>query len=143
MRFLAIAVACCALTYSQGCEYSSFDDYMQQYSKSYGAAEREEREANWKQAVAEVQAHNAKGLSWTAGLNEYADLSWTEFQQRMLMAPQQCSVTRTSTGWAAPAGVLLPSSIDWRAKGALNAIKVSVARDAYAVCCVPVTLLLI
>ena len=74
-------------------------------------------------SVGEIAAHNARVSSWTAGLNEFSDMSWEEFQQRQLMAPQDCSATHTSTGWVPPQGASIPSSIDWRAKGAVNAIK--------------------
>ena len=115
---LVIAAAICSLV--TACEYSSFDDFASKYGKSYTDDEVAARRTNWEQAKVEIAAHNARGSSWTAGLNEFADLSWDEFQHRQLMAPQDCSATHTSTGWAAPQGASIPPSIDWRAKGAVK-----------------------
>ncbi len=120
MKLLIAAAAVCG---ALACEYSSFDDYAVKYGKTYADGEVAARRTNWEMAKAEIAAHNARGASWAAGLNEYADLSWDEFQQRLLMAPQDCSATHTATGWAAPRGAAIPPSIDWRAKGAVNAIK--------------------
>ena len=107
-----------------GCEYSSFEDFAHKYDKVYHASELSARRANWEAAKAEISVHNSRsGTSWAAGLNEHADLSWAEFKEHMLMKPQDCSATHTSTGWTVPSGVGIPDSIDWRAKGALNAIK--------------------
>lgn len=122
MKLLVCALSLVALC--SACEYSSFEDYTAKYGKTYAAEEAAARHANWAQSVAEIKAHNARDdVSFTMGLNEHSDLSWAEFQQRVLMAPQDCSATHTTTGWKAPPGIELPASIDWREKGALNAIK--------------------
>ena len=104
---IAAVVICGALA----CEYSSFDDFASKYGKSYTDDEVDVRRTNWEMAKAEIAAHNARVSSWTAGLNEFADMSWEEFQQRQLMAPQDCSATHTSTGWVPPKGASIPSSI--------------------------------
>ena len=120
MKLVIAAVVICG---ALACEYSSFDDFASKYGKSYTDDEVDVRRTNWEMAKAEIAAHNARVSSWTAGLNEFSDMSWEEFQQRQLMAPQDCSATHASTGWVPPQGASIPSSIDWRAKGAVNAIK--------------------
>ena len=42
---------------------------------------------------ARILAHNAKGLSYTLGVNEHADLTWEEFQGRLGASGQECSAT--------------------------------------------------
>jgi len=41
----------------------------------------------------------------------------------MLMAEQNCSATHASSHWRPTSNALLPESIDWRDKGALNKVK--------------------
>ena len=86
------------------------------YSKTYSTdAERAMRYKNWLDSREFVVAHNARDdTSWSAKLNEFADLSWDEFREGHLMTPQNCSATHTSSGWKATAAV--PDSIDWREK---------------------------
>ena len=58
-------------------------------------------------------------------LNEFADLTFEEFSQLMLMDPQHCSATHTREEDVALCSVNAepPSSIDWRSKGALTPVK--------------------
>ncbi len=39
----------------------------------------------FKQNVKEIKEHNAKGLSWTEGINQFTDLTVEEFEERYLM----------------------------------------------------------
>ena len=53
------------------------------YSKTYSTdAERAMRYKNWLDSREFVVAHNARDdTSWSAKLNEFADLSWDEFRE--------------------------------------------------------------
>ncbi|MCP3682335.1 MAG: C1 family peptidase [bacterium] len=42
----------------------------------------------FKQNVKEIKEHNAKGLSWTEGINQFSDLTIEEFGERYLMTEQ-------------------------------------------------------
>ena len=55
-------------------------------------------------------------------LNEYADLTFDEFSQLMLMDPQHCSATQEGVAKHS-ANADLPSSVDWRSKGAITPVK--------------------
>ena len=98
--------------------------WVQKHSKVYAEHEIAHRRAVWNETLAEVLEQNAKAnRSWTAGLNEFSDLTWAEFQAAMLMTPQNCSATHKGN-WKAPPGMApIPDAIDWRDKGALNAVK--------------------
>ena len=58
-------------------------------------------------------------------LNEFADLTFEEFSQLMLMDPQDCSATNTPKVDVArhSANTEPPSSMDWRSKGAITHVK--------------------
>jgi cathepsin H len=103
---------------------ADFAAWKTQHNKVYASPVEETlRHSNWVATLAEVATQNSKASSWTAGLNEFSDMTWNEFRAEKLMTPQNCSATHKSTGWTKPAGAPLPDSIDWRDKGALNAIK--------------------
>lgn len=72
-----------------------------------------------------VTAHNAQpGTTFKMGLNQFSDMSDTEFSQKILMKPQDCSATHTATtATHAPESVDLPSHVDWREKGVISEVK--------------------
>ncbi|KAJ0540798.1 putative cathepsin H [Helianthus annuus] len=41
-----------------------------------------------------IRSHNKKGLSYTLGVDEYADMTWEEFSKNKLGAAQHCSATK-------------------------------------------------
>eukprot|EP00745_Piridium_sociabile_P003645 TRINITY_DN121232_c0_g1_i1.p1 TRINITY_DN121232_c0_g1~~TRINITY_DN121232_c0_g1_i1.p1 ORF type:complete len:395 (+),score=27.59 TRINITY_DN121232_c0_g1_i1:73-1257(+) len=75
-------------------------------------------------------------LSWTAGVNEHSDLSWTEFEAKLLMASQDCSAT-TSSGLRGgtyvdgdlakkqkrPSSAAFAPWLDWRDFGIVSPVK--------------------
>lgn len=57
--------------------------------------------------------------SWTAGINQFSDMSDEEFERAVLMDPQDCSATNGNEV-SAPASSSpdhLPAHLDWREKG--------------------------
>lgn len=99
----------------------AFENFRTTFGKSYATSEEAAlRFANFAESAKRVAEINAGDRSWTAGLNELSDLSWAEFQEQMLMKPQDCSAT--VRGGHALVGSA-PPSIDWRDYGALNKVK--------------------
>ena len=47
--------------------------------------EKEVRFANFQATLAKIDAINGAGLSWTAGLNKFSDMTWEEFKHDYLM----------------------------------------------------------
>jgi hypothetical protein len=41
-----------------------------------------------------IEETNALNLSYTLGINQFSDLTWQEFKEQQLMAPQDCSATQ-------------------------------------------------
>jgi len=103
-----------------------FADFLTRYNKAYSFEELSQRERVYQQTLREIQTINSQNLSWTAGLNEWADLTWEEFQGRFLMAPQDCSATGSAghpmSGMPLNQGPN-EDTFDWRDKGKVTAVK--------------------
>jgi hypothetical protein len=96
-----------------------FVNFMHKYQKSYSHDEFFNRFSIFKANVDKYDAHNAKNLSWTMGVNKFADLTGDEFSAlyKGFRIPEN-HVRRpvVLTGAA-------PSSIDWVTKGAVTDVK--------------------
>ncbi|KVH93999.1 Cysteine peptidase, asparagine active site-containing protein [Cynara cardunculus var. scolymus] len=67
------------------------------------------------------RSHNKKGLSYTLGVNEFADMTWEEFSKQKLGAAQHCSATRKGNHKLTNA--VLPLTQDWRKVGIVSPVK--------------------
>ena len=99
------------------------------HSKSYSSASEEEaRRVMYNAEADSVRRHNARfeaGLeTWTQAVNEHADLSRTEWAARVglrRLPGAERAATRNLTWLAEPLSG--PGAVDWRAKGAVTAVK--------------------
>jgi len=108
--------------------YPSFQTWQSLYSREYvSATERDYRESMYDRNVRKIARHNAKGLSWTMGVNEFADMSKSEFVARYLsggynnathnrVKNYDWTLLRTNVS-------ALPTSVDWTTKGAVTPVK--------------------
>ncbi len=80
------------------------------------------REAIFNVNVAKINAHNAAGSSWTMAVNEFADLTSTEFAVGRVggYVPRRLRRTRNP---APLSGAAPPASVDWTTKGAVTPVK--------------------
>ncbi|GJR34332.1 thiol protease aleurain-like protein [Tanacetum coccineum] len=63
--------------------------YLLSYGKKYGSNdEMKKRYLNFVESLEMISSHNSKGLSYTLGVNEFADMSWEEFSKGRLGAAQ-------------------------------------------------------
>jgi C1A family cysteine protease len=97
-----------------------YGEWMKKYNKVYGSGEAPMRFAIWNKAYDFAQEHNAKGLSWTCGVNQFSDLTreefsamylgynWNPYRERKVQLLDETSV---------------PTSVDWRTQGAVTPIK--------------------
>jgi len=89
------SLLCLVVVLTVSSAIQTFDQFRSVYGKVYGSEEETARRAAiFQQNLAEIDQINSANLSWTAGVNEWSDLSWSEFQvARKLLAPQDCSAT--------------------------------------------------
>ena len=45
------------------------------------------------ETLKEIKAHNNGDHSWWQGINDFSDMTFDEFKENRLMAPQNCSAT--------------------------------------------------
>lgn len=98
-----------------------FESWKFHHAKSYDSAMQNElRRGIFEINARSVAMHNTKAdKKFTMELNEFADLTWDEFQSWYLGAPQQCSATESN-------GVEygdVPAQKDWRADEAVSPVK--------------------
>jgi len=113
---IAAAMAFSETEYQEG-----FRNFMHKYKKSYHHDEFRSRYANFKTIMDFVDQHNKLGKSYTVGINQFSDLTGTEFAQYYLglNMPSQIPAAKSLTS----PNPSLPSSFDWRTKGAVTPIK--------------------
>jgi hypothetical protein len=94
-----------------------FISWAQAHGKTYSPSEYGKRFAAWQANLAYVEAENAKGNSWTLGMNSLADLTVDEYR----------AIYLSSYNYTAPAPVLsAPGAVtntDWRTSGCVTGVK--------------------
>jgi C1A family cysteine protease len=114
---LAVFAASCSLQ-------PSFNEWEEQYGKTYQPTERDYRISIYNENLAKIQAHNARNLSWTMAVNQFADLTAEEFKARYtggIRVPKKSLRASVANGpWNVTAN---PTSVDWTEKGAVTPIK--------------------
>ncbi|XP_029009581.1 pro-cathepsin H [Betta splendens] len=92
-----------------------FRSWMSQYNKVYSPQEYYERLQIFTDNKRRIDKHNAGNHSFTMRLNQFSDMTFSEFRKSYLLSePQNCSATK---GNYLSSNAPLPDSIDWRKKG--------------------------
>jgi len=130
--FAATAVAAASLKVQYVDELKSttlglsekFQVYKTRFNKNYDDNEKDAFNA-FSDNEKIIQEHNAKGLSWTLGHNEYSDLTWETFKARYVGGFQyNPHLNRTKNyDYSLLTQNVTASSIDWRSKGAVTPVK--------------------
>jgi len=124
----AILLLLCAFSIAIAAESSGndFTQFLARYNKRYVGSEYFKRLAIFEQSKIKITVLNAearaKGQNTKFGLNKFADLSEEEFKAHYMgykKSSRQIPTSATIENVAAP----LPTSMDWRAKGAVTPVK--------------------
>ncbi|ESQ37479.1 hypothetical protein EUTSA_v10002588mg [Eutrema salsugineum] len=100
----------------------SFSRFAHRYGKRYQSPEEMKlRFSVFKENLGLIRSTNKKGLPYTLSLNQFADLTWQEFQRHSLGAAQNCSAT--SKGSHKITEAALPETKDWREDGIVSPVK--------------------
>jgi len=101
-----------------------FVAYVKEFNKVYTPDELFTRFQNFNDNKKIIDEHNAKGLSWEMGVNQFTDLTQQEFSDTFLgYIPRQNDYYRSLNLHVAPEGQILAADLDWRTKGAVTPIK--------------------
>jgi cathepsin H len=71
----------------------------------------------------EIQEHNLKKTSWTQGINDYSDLTFDQFFNIRLMAPQNCSATHNLKVSDKFKNLGVPDAFEWNNFGVVTPVK--------------------
>ena len=71
----------------------------------------------------EIQEHNLKRTSWTQGINDYSDLTFDQFFNLRLMAPQNCSATYNLKVSESFKQLGAPEAFEWNNFGVVTPVK--------------------
>ena len=96
-----------------------YEDFVREFAKVASAESRAVFERN----LDKIHAHNAKGLSWTEGVNKFTDMAPEEFARhkgKVFQPKADEPYNRFDTGVSLGD---LPPSVDWRTKGAVTPTK--------------------
>jgi C1A family cysteine protease len=101
----------------------SFNEWAEMHGKFYEPTERDYRISIYEDNVAKIEAHNAQNLSWTMGINKFADLTGEEFKALTtggIRVPKKSLRAKAVGPFNLTAN---PASVDWTTKGAVTPIK--------------------
>jgi len=120
---LALAVASAKPTAQ---EYEAqFVSWMQEYEKIYAPEEFFRKFETFKYWVDTIEEHNSKGLSWEMGLNQFSDLTPSEFKALYLngIVKSDINSVKSFRDFPQPGPETQLASFDWVAKGAVTGVK--------------------
>jgi C1A family cysteine protease len=107
-----------------GASQEEFVAYVKEFNKVYTSEELFNRYQNFNDNKKVIDEHNAKGLSWQMGVNQFTDLTTKEFSELYLgYIPRQNEYARSRNEHVTPLGQVQAASLDWRTKGAVTPVK--------------------
>jgi cathepsin L len=103
---------------------SAFTKWTAAHNKQYKSAEELAlRKGIFADNVKLINEHNAKNLSFTMGLNEFADLTNAEFKRYYTTKTIDTTKLNVAPGRSFPENLKLPVTVDWRQHNAVTPIK--------------------
>jgi len=103
---------------------SDFQQFTITYNKKYdNAQEYQKRLQIYEQNKKFINEHNTQGHSFSLAVNEFADLTHEEFSKFYLTRKFDASKLERKNVQKFPAGLKLPTTVDWRQHNAVTHIK--------------------
>ena len=134
--WVALATVCVLLLPGGGLATGDqWDQFLRSYGRKYSsAAEAQRRQDIFTNTLNTINTHNAMNLSWKMGITPFSDLTPAEFSQSVLATPGAFRAAALLWGTDDDAGSAftaaressvspLPAAWDWRARGAVTAVK--------------------
>ncbi|CAI9728807.1 cathepsin L1-like [Octopus vulgaris] len=133
MKTAIIFLACAAFAVAAPFLDNSLDETWKQYKSLYGKSYEDVhseviRRVIWERNLQHVKQHNLKadmGIhTYWLGMNEYADMTNSEFVQMMNgLKPRNASVYTPNMVYSDAESEDLPDTVDWRGKGYVTEVK--------------------
>jgi len=105
---------------------AEFDRFEATFRRAYSSGERDDRFEIFVDNLKHYEEENAKGHSYTLGINRFADFSHEEFSKFFGFKDQANASSRLGPNLGShdfQSGMLLPSSVDWVSAGAVTPVK--------------------
>jgi len=102
---------------------AAFVKYVSDFDKTYSHEEFFARFNTFKANLDFIRQHNAGNHTWTAGVNQFSDLSAAEFKEKYLSSLLVPTTTPATAGEIILPDPSQPNDIDWRSKGAVTPVK--------------------
>jgi C1A family cysteine protease len=105
---------------------NQWESYKQQYGKVYNGDEDAEHEATFNKNLEEIAAHNAAGMDWQEGINQFTDLTQEQYRVAAGLGykqPAERHAGLPNLGVHDYNGEELALEVDWTTKGAVTPVK--------------------
>ena len=103
-------------------QYPTFTQWSIQHSRTYSPTERDYRESVYAENLAKIANHNRGNHSWTLAVNQFADLTSSEFAS-LYIGGYSGEGQKNYTWDHLWSTEVLPASVDWTSKGAVTPVK--------------------
>jgi len=130
VAFAVVAVAAHTHLFAEEHYQKEFTRFVQNFNKKYDATDFFARYAVFKDNFDKIHVHNQKNLTWTMGLNDFADLTLSEFvasrngyTQRNRDSDRARNAPALSSPTPPPVPCAVAQKLDWRQRGAVTPIK--------------------
>jgi cathepsin L len=102
-----------------------YDDYKVQFNKVYNGPEDDEHRQTFMANLRMIEEHNAQGLNFTMGVNQFTDLTQEQYRVAAGLGwkPAPTDGTMPVLSTHVHNGEELPPSVDWTTKGAVTRVK--------------------
>jgi Papain family cysteine protease/Cathepsin propeptide inhibitor domain (I29) len=102
-------------------EMQEFEDFIYNFDKKYSSQEEHElRFKIFRDNLAYIRVFNSMGNTIVLGVNQFADMDFSEFKSKYLPFKHPRSHAYNTESFE---GVTVPASVDWRTKGAVTGVK--------------------
>jgi len=109
-----------ALGYTQLEYENAFATFLKDYNKVYEGDEVQYRFSVFKSTMDTIHEHNQGNHTWTMGINQFSDLTPTEFEKIYLGYIHRPNAARNEADLS---GLEAANDVDWTTKGAVTPIK--------------------
>lgn len=124
LSFIGLSFVSSSFSSSSDKHWVDFRNFQLKFNRSYETIEElKKRFEIFRKNVIEIYNHNKQeNKTFTLDINQFTDLTQEEFVHYYVSGLNNYQSYGCST-YTAPSNVLLPSSVDWRQKGAVTSVK--------------------
>jgi C1A family cysteine protease len=100
-----------------------FGKFVETFKRTYSQEEAATRFQIFQENYKIIKEHNAKGLEWTMGVNQFTDLTAAEFKARQKAYVRTTPIDDSAFRAMAAEINSVPDSVDWRTQKAVTPVK--------------------